>query len=72
MLPGRQDPRWGALVDDPGHYVITFLALRILLKRLTRNLPLSPADRNAAIDEVHACFVKNERLMSADIASIFG
>jgi hypothetical protein len=72
MLPSRQDPRWGALVDDPGHFTITLLALRILLQRLTRHLPLSPTDRRAAIDAVYACFVKNERLMSADIKSIFG
>ncbi len=72
MLPSRNDPRWGALVDDPGRFAFSFLALRILMQRIARRAPMSPAERRAAIDEVYACFLKNERLIAADVAAVFG
>jgi hypothetical protein len=72
MLPGRNDSRWGAMVDDPSKFSFSFLALRILMQRIARNSPLGPAEREAAIDEVYACFQKNERLIAADITAVFG
>jgi hypothetical protein len=72
MLPGPNDSRWGAIVDDPNRYSFSFLALRILMQRISRRSPLSPAERTAAIDEVYACFKKNERLIAADITAVFG
>lgn len=72
MLPNRQDPRWGTLVDNPGKFAYNFLALRILMQRVARAQGASGADRNSLIDEVYACFTKNERLMADDIATVFG
>ncbi len=71
-MPGRHDPRWGALVDDPRRFTFSFLALRILMQRMVMRAPMTGADREAAIDEVYACFQKNEKLIAADIAAAFG
>lgn len=72
MLPGPSDSRWGAMVDDPNRYSFSFLAVRILMQRIARKSPMSQAERTAAVEEVHACFQKNERLMAADITAVFG
>ncbi len=45
MLPSRNDPRWGAIVDDPGRFAFSFLALRILMQRIARRAPMGPAER---------------------------
>ncbi|MBN9327408.1 MAG: hypothetical protein J0I87_10920 [Cellulomonas sp.] len=71
-VPARQDPRWQALVEHPEAHTYSFLALRILMQRIARNSPLAPAARAAAFEEVQALFTKNERLVAADIQSIFG
>jgi hypothetical protein len=42
------------------------------MQRIARRGSMSPAERTAAIDEVYACFQKNERLIAADIAAVFG
>lgn len=78
MIPQRMDPRWGKLVDSPSSYTFQFLALRILMQRISLTAlkakigKAAAADRNAVIDEVYAFFVKNERLLDVDIKSIFG
>lgn len=72
MRPGPNDSRWGPIVDDPNRYSFSFLAPRILMRRIWRRSPLSPAERTAAIDEVYACFKKNEGLIAADITAVFG
>ena len=78
MVPQRTDPRWAKLVDSPSSYKFTFLALRILMQRISLGAlrakveKATTADRNVVIDEVYAFFVKNERLLAVDIKSIFG
>lgn len=74
MLPNRTDPRWTTLVEHPDRYTYNFLALKILMSRVARKAGpgMAGADRDSAIDEVHALFQKHERLMGADIATIFG
>jgi hypothetical protein len=78
MVPQRTDPRWAKLVDSPSSYTFKFLALRILMQRISLGAlrakveKASAADRNVLIDEVYAFFVKNERLLDVDLKSIFG
>jgi hypothetical protein len=74
MLPSRTDPRWQNLVDNPSAFTYEFLALKILMSRIALNAGRSPspAERDAAIDEVYGLFQKHERLLRSDIATIFG
>jgi hypothetical protein len=73
MLPPRHDPRWESLVDQPEQYVFDFLALRILMQRITRRrVSMSRDDRQATLDEVYGFFEKNEKLIGNEIALIFG
>jgi hypothetical protein len=72
MLPSRADSRWKVLIEHPESHTYDFLALKILLGRISRSYgSMSPKDRERAIDEVFALFQKHERLMSKDIATIF-
>lgn len=71
-MPPRDDPKWQALVEHPDAYAYQFLALKIMLQRIARRPPMTPADVDAAADEIYAFFVKNERLVAADIQTIFG
>lgn len=71
-MPPRDDPTWQALVERPDAHAYQFLALKIMLQRIARRPPTTPAEVDAAADEVYAFFVKNERLVAADIQTIFG
>lgn len=71
-VPPRNDPKWAALVEHPDAYAYHFLALKILMQRIARRPPTDKAARDAAADEVFAFFIKNERLVAADIETIFG
>ena len=74
MVPNRTDARWDKLVDSPESGTYQFLALRILMQRVTlkHKFGMSPAERGELLDEIHAFFVKNERLVGPDLQSIFG
>jgi hypothetical protein len=73
MLPSRTDTRWKTLVLHPEKFTLQFLALKILMQRIAmRKIASAGAELDAAVDEVIAMFQKNERLMSKDIAAIFG
>lgn len=71
-VPPRHDPRWQVLVEHPDRYAYHFLALKILMQRIARKTPDSATERATAIDEVYAFFVKNEKLVAADVQAIFG
>ncbi|WP_084126308.1 hypothetical protein [Demequina sp. NBRC 110054] len=71
-IPQTNDPRWQRLIDDPGAHAYQALALKIMMQRIARSAPKTPAERDAAIGEVHGFFVKNERLAAADLQTIFG
>lgn len=71
-VPPRSDPAWKSLVEHPEAHAYSFLALKILMQRIARSAPATPAAREAAIDEVYAFFTKNERLVAAEIRAIFG
>jgi hypothetical protein len=59
------------MVDDPRRFTFSFLALRILMQRMSMRARAG-AEREAAIDEVYAFFQKNEKLIAADITAVFG
>jgi hypothetical protein len=72
MLPARNDPRWGRLVEQPTQFSYTFLALKILMQRISRKAAAVGGEREAVVDEVYAFFEQNQSLMGDDIAVIFG
>ena len=53
-VPPRHDSRWQMLVEHPDAHAYHFLALKILMQRIARKPPATPAERDAAIDEVYA------------------
>ena len=61
-------------MDAPSAGTYQSLALRIMMQRISMTVKrgMSATDRVSVIDEVHAYFVKNERLVAADLQSIFG
>ncbi len=71
-VPPRDDPKWAALIERPDAHAYHFLALKIMMQRISRRPPTSAAEREAAIDEVYVFFIKNERLVAADVQAIFG
>jgi hypothetical protein len=73
MLPPRTDPRWEKIVDQPEQQSYDFLALRILMQRISlRRSSMTNDVRIATIDEVYGFFEKNEKLIGNDIAMLFG
>ncbi len=71
-IPPPADPRWRTLVEHPGAYTFQALALKIMMQRIARSTPKTPAEYDSAIGEVHGFFVKNERLAASDLQAIFG
>ncbi len=71
MLPGKTDPRWRNLVEHPEQFKdkVTALPCRILLSGFSMKIANSSVEEtiNAAYD----FFVKNEKIVSTDIESIF-
>jgi len=74
MLPSPTDPRWMRLIENPGRYPYSMLALKILMQRVALKIRsgLTEAERRDVLAEVQSFFAKNERLLQDDIKSIFG
>ena len=74
MLPPRTDLRWKALVEHPERYSYDFLALKIMMQRISlKGGPsMTPQVRDDAIDEVMELFQTYGSIMDKDIAAIFG
>lgn len=71
VLPPRDHPQWGELVDHPDQFNLSLLALKIFMHRVVHQAGSSPHSRAAAIDDLYDFFVKNEPQLGADIMTIF-
>jgi hypothetical protein len=74
-VPPKQNPRWTELVTGKKEFTLKFLAAKIKLSRLIRNVQNdpSPATISAAVDEMHAIYTQNAEKSSAqeDLKTIF-
>lgn len=74
-VPPKSNPRWEEVVTGKKTYTLKFLAAKILLGRLVRNVKAdnSPASVSAAIGELHAIYSKNADKPSVkeDLETIF-
>ena len=75
LLPPKNHPKWRELVCGKlKNAPLKFIATKFFIARLTglaRN-DSSPETISRLIDEAHAFFLKNERLVEKDIVAIFG
>ncbi len=75
-VPPSTNARWEEIVTGKKTYTLKFLAAKILLGRLMRNVQTdsSPANVSKAVKEIHALFTKNADNASAkeDLQNIFG
>ncbi len=72
MIPGKNDPRWRKLAQDPEQFKSKISALPT--KMLLSGLKIKSKSRSAdeLIDIAYDFFVKNERVVADDIKAIFG
>ena len=72
MLPAKIDPRWKMIAQDPEKYkaVVTGFPVKMLLSGLKIRGMTNSIDE--LIDETYAFFVKNEKVVTADIKALFG
>ena len=74
MLPSVSHYIWKDMVLGKKQYQFQLLAAKIMMNRIilsTKNDP-SPLNINKCVSEVHAFFVKNEKIAQNDIKQIFG
>lgn len=72
MVPDKSNPCWRSLASGSKKIQTQTLGLQMLLKRFQGSLtPASPATAvNAAADELHAFFVKYEKILGNEIKSL--
>lgn len=74
-VPPKNDARWKEIVTGKKTYTLKFLAAKILLGRLIRNVKAdaSPKNVSEAVDELHAIYTKNAGNASAkeDLQTMF-
>ncbi len=71
MIPAKTDPRWKPIVNNPEDYKtkVTGLATKMLFSGLKmKKSQLSEAE---LIDTAIAFFVKNEKIVAADLNALF-
>jgi hypothetical protein len=73
-IPPKTDARWRSLVSGTNSTPITVLALKFMLTRMAQDVhhDPSPATLDRNVDELHQFFVKNPRMVAADVAVLFG
>jgi hypothetical protein len=71
MLPGRTDPRWKGLVQDPGKYKDKDLTLPTQMLLSTLKIMARKSSVEEMIETCYVFFKKNERVVSRDIETIF-
>jgi hypothetical protein len=72
MIPDKNSSKWRDLVTGRRHLDTDHFGLQLFLKRVSTKLkPTSPADEiDAAVIELHAFFVKYERILQKELANI--
>lgn len=72
MIPAFEDPCWRALVTGERHLQTRQLGLQLMLKRCTTAFrPTStPGEIDQAARQLHAFFVRYERVLPQEIAQL--
>lgn len=72
MIPDKNSSKWRDLVTGKRQLTTDHLGLQLFLKRVATKLkPTSPAEEvAAAVNELHAFFVKYERILQKELANI--
>lgn len=72
MIPDKNSSKWRDLVTGKRPLATDHLGLQLFLKRVSTKLkPTSPTtDIDAAVTELHAFFVKYERILQKEVAII--
>ena len=73
MVPPKNHPKWAALIQGRLDCKLNNAAASMLLFRLQSDVKagVSPAATVRATDELHAFFVKYERMLEPEIKAIF-
>lgn len=75
-VPAKNKPQWADIVTGKKTYDLKFLAAKILLGRLVRDISANPTPTNVrqGVDQLHALYVKNSNSPSVqfDLRKIFG
>ncbi len=71
MIPPKTDPRWKKLVQAPDDFKtkVTSLHTRVMLSGLKIRATTNSLEQ--MIDNCHEFFVKNEKMVAADIDALF-
>lgn len=74
MIPARTNGKWAKLVTGELSHNFNNVAAGLLLSRLRREMQAKPEPQTLqkCLDEEYAFFEKYERILSQDIATIFG
>ncbi len=75
-VPPKNHARWADIVTGKKAYELKFLAAKIMLGRVVRNVSAAPTPENIreAVDQLHAIYEKNASSPSVqeDLQTIFG
>ncbi len=75
-VPPKNHARWADIVTGKKAYDLKFLAAKIMLGRVVRNVSAAPTPENIreAVDQLHAIYEKNASSPSVqeDLQTIFG
>ena len=74
MIPAKTDGKWKKLVTGELNHNFNNLAAGLLMSHLHREMLAKPEPQTLqkCLDEQYAFFEKYERILSRDIATIFG
>lgn len=73
-VPPKTNAAWADIVSGKKTVTLKFLAAKIMISRLVRNVQGDASKLTAAVDELHALYTKNAATPSAqdDLKTIFG
>lgn len=71
-VPNKQHERWRMLVSGQLKHEFASVPLALMMSRIKRDYVKDPGRLANLIEEAHAFFFKYERVLTDDIAKIFG
>lgn len=75
-VPAKTHPRWAEIVTGKKAFDLKFLAAKIMLGRVVRNVSAAPTPDNIrdAVEHLHSIYEKNEAnpTVKEDLKTIFG
>jgi hypothetical protein len=71
-IPAKSDPRWAKIASAPESFAVTGFATRMLFSRLKILKTMAKGSSSDAVDVAYDFFVKNEKIVGADLRLLFG